>query len=258
LVRAGEPVVLFAEHKSTLNRLKKCLRNQHIPFVFIDGSSSRTDRDAAVEAFQKNLVPVFIGSKAAKEGLTLTASRNFIFVERFWTSAEEEQAEDRIRRIGQTHPTKIWFLHVIDTVDDRLATIIEQKRRIVREAIGAAEIDETPEDAVAAIIAGWSKHAGAPQVPGNKVIELGNIAPLPPLPISKDVLSIRFKGDRWAPNTALSWCKMMGYRPRNSTPTKDGFEFGVTNATLFTGGSFNLFRVAQDISMVVGQRKQKR
>ena len=255
LVRAGEPVVLFVEHRSTLTRLKKCLKSQHIPNVIIDGNTSRADRDAAVEAFQKNLVPVFIGSKAAKEGLTLTAARNFIFVERFWTSADEEQAEDRIRRIGQIHPTKIWILHVEDTVDDRMAEIIERKRRLVRDAIGAADIEETPETAIIQLISNWSKHAGAPTGP---VIDLGTIAPLPALPATREVHVIRFKSQRWTPATALAWCKMMGYKAVKGSLTKDGYEYIVNHAQDFVPKSFTLFRVAQDIVIFVGRVREKR
>lgn len=253
LVRAGEPVVLFAEHKSVISRLQKCLRKQRIPFVTIDGSTSSKMRHRAVEDFQRNRVPVFIGSKAAKEGLTLTTARHLIFVERYWTAAEEEQAEDRIRRIGQTFPTKIWFLHVPQTVDDRISAIIDRKRRIVRQAIGAATIAETPERTVEMMISEWSRHAGAPVMEST---DLGRSEPLPPMPRSRDVYCIRFKGDRWKPENALRWCKMLGYRPSRSTPTKAGFEFMLNTPDLYVPGTFTLFRVAQDIAMYTGTRRE--
>ena len=251
LVRAGEPVVLFAEHKAVMMRLRKCLHKQRIPYVLIDGSTSAKARHAAVEDFQKNKVPVFLGSKAAKEGLTLTAARHLIFVERYWTSAEEEQGEDRIRRIGQIHPTKIWFLHVPQTVDDRISAIIDRKRRIVRQAIGSENIADTPETTVASMLSEWSTHAGAPMM---ETTELGITDPLPPLPRDRDVYLIRFKEERWQPAAALKWCKMMGYRPTRSMPTLGGFEFTVRPATDFVSGAFTLFRVAQDIAIYVGQR----
>jgi len=255
LVRAGEPVVLFAEHQAVIRRLQKCLRKQRIPYVTIDGSTSSKARHSAVEEFQKNKVPVFIGSKAAKEGLTLTAARHLIFVERYWTAAEEEQGEDRIRRIGQTHPTKIWFLHVPQTVDDRISAIIDRKRRIVRQAIGAATIMETPEAVVASMISEWSSHAGAPLMEST---DLGLTDPLPPLPRDRDVYLIRFRDKRWTPEAALKWCKMLGYRPTRSTPTRSGFEFNVQPPDRFVPGTFKLFRVAQDIAMFMGERLTER
>lgn len=255
LVRTGEPVVLFAEHKAVISRLCKCLRDQRIPYVLIDGSTSQTARHQAVERFQANKVPVFIGSKAAKEGLTLTAARHLIFVERYWTAAEEEQGEDRIRRIGQTHPTKIWFLHAPGTVDDRISAIIERKRRLVHNAIGSASIAETPEATVEALITTWSKHVGAP-LP--EVAKLGLTDALPPLPRNVDTLRIQFHGSRWTAAAALTWCRMLGYTPQGSTRTADGFAFQIQPATCFLPGQFTAFRVAHDVTLYVGKRKATR
>lgn len=255
VVRAGEQAVLFAEHKAVISRLQRCLRKQGIPFVTIDGSTSIKDRQRAVDLFQAHRAPIFIGSKAAKEGLTLTAARHLCFVERYWTSAEEEQGEDRIRRIGQTHPTKIWFVHCPGTVDDRISTIIERKRRIVRQAIGAAVIAETPEENVAEIVRQWNENACAPPM---EAVDLGTTEPLPPLPRPSLVYSIRFRGNRWTPEGALRWARMMGYRPRSSSPTNSGFELIVTPVNAFAAGSFALTRVARDIAICTGTRAKVR
>jgi len=255
VVRAGEQVVLFAEHKAVISRLQRSLRKQGIPFVTIDGSTSSKDRQRAVDLFQSHKIPVFIGSKAAKEGLTLTAARHLLFVERYWTSAEEEQGEDRIRRIGQTHPTKIWFIHCPGTVDDRISTIIERKRRIVRQAIGAAVIAETPEANVAEIVQQWNENACAPPM---DTVDLGTTEALPPLPRASIVHSIRFRGERWTPEGALRWAKMMGYKPRRSSPTKTGFELIVNSADAFERGKFDLTRIARDIAICTGARAKAR
>lgn len=252
LIRSGEPVVLFAEHQAVISRLLRCFRRQRISCVRIDGGTPPQDRFRAVEAFQKNKVPVFIGSKAAKEGITLTTARHLIFVERYWTAAEEEQAEDRIRRIGQQYPTKIWFLHAPGTVDDRISAIIERKRRIVRRAIGSADIAETPESVVEEMLSKWSEHVGAPL---HEVLELGLTAPLPPLPHPSDVYQIRFRGNRWLPAVALQWCRMLGYRPTKTMPLSDGFCFTIQPANTFAPSSFRLFRVAQDVAMYTGTRR---
>lgn len=250
-VRTGEQVVLFAEHQEVIKRLQRSLRKQGIRFVTIDGSTSNKDRQKAVDDFQRRLVPVFIGSKAAKEGLTLTSARHLCYVERYWTAAEEEQGEDRIRRIGQKHHTKIWFLHVPGTVDDRIATIIERKRRIVRNAIGSVTIAETPEKNVAEIIQAWGQHA---QVPEMEVHNLGTAKPLPPLPRTKDLHAIRFKSDRWTPKGAVRWCRMMGYKPNGVETVRDGFQIVMSPANLFREGTFNRVKVAKDIDGIVAKR----
>ena len=252
LIRSGEPVVLFAEHQAVISRLLRCFRRQRISCVRIDGGTPPKERFKCVDSFQRNTIPVFIGSKAAKEGITLTAARHMIFVERYWTSAEEEQAEDRIRRIGQKYPTKIWFMHAPGTVDDRISAIIERKRRIVRNAIGSASIEETPEELVRELLLKWSEHVGAPLA---EVVELGLTAPLPPLPAPSDVFQIRFFEPRWQPSVALQWCKMLGYTPTKTTRLSDGFSFTVQSPDKFVSGTFRLFRVAQDVSMYTGKRR---
>jgi SNF2 family DNA or RNA helicase len=251
VVRAGEQVVLFAEHQIVIKKLQRCLRKQGIRFVVIDGSTSNKERQRAVDDFQKHRVPVFIGSKAAKEGLTLTAARHLLYVERYWTAAEEEQGEDRIRRIGQKYHTKIWFLHVPRTVDDRIATIIERKRRIVRRVIGSATIAETPEKNVAEIIAAWGKNAGAPPM---EVVELGKTKPLPPLPRLANLHVIRFKGSRWTAEGAVKWCRMQGYSPKDIATTNEGVQVVMSPATLFKSGKFARVKIARDISAIVGER----
>ena len=250
-VRTGEQVVLFAEHQDVIKKIQRCLRKQGIRFVTIDGSTSNKDRQLAVDEFQKRQVPVFIGSKAAKEGLTLTAARHLCFVERYWTAAEEEQGEDRIRRIGQKHHTKIWFLHVPGTVDDRISTIIERKRRIVRRVIGSVNIADTPEKNVAEIIAAWGTHA---QVPDMEVHNLGTAKPLPPLPRTRDLHAIRFKDGRWTPKGAVKWCRMMGYKPVTVETVRGGFQIVMTPANLFRDGTFDRVKVAKDIDGIIGKR----
>ena len=122
---------------------------------------------------------MFIGSKAAKEGITLTRARHLLFIERYFTSADEDQAEDRIRRIGQRHPTTIWHLHATGTIDDRMVEIIGSKRRIIRQAIGTEDIRDRDEDAVARLVDQWSAH-----VEPNKTttLKLGLGRAMPPLP----------------------------------------------------------------------------
>jgi len=251
VVRTGEQLVLFAEHQNVIKKLQRCLRKQGIRFVTIDGSTSNKDRQRAVDDFQRHKVPVFIGSKAAKEGLTLTAARHLLYVERYWTAAEEEQGEDRIRRIGQKYKTKIWFLHVPGTVDDRIATIIERKRRIVRRVIGSADIAETAEKNVAEIISAWGRHAGAPPM---EVLDLGKAKPLPPLPRPGNLYAIRFTGSRWTPDGAVKWCKMLGYKPRSVEWVVDGVQVVMSPATLFKTGSFERVKVARDVNAITGTR----
>jgi hypothetical protein len=140
-------------------------------------------------------------------------------------------------------------------VDDRISTIIERKRRIVRQAIGAAVIADTPEQNVAEIVQQWNENACAPAM---ETVDLGTTEPLPALPRASVVHTLRFRGERWTPQGALRWAKMMGYRPRHSNPTKTGFELVVNTPDVFERGTFALTRIARDIAICTGTRARSR
>ena len=142
VLKRKEPIVVFGEHNDILDLFSEALQKFKIPIVRLDGTSSKVERDKAIEAFQEGRVNVFLGSRAAFEGITLVRSANAIFLERFYTPSAEEQAEDRIRRIGQTRPTFIWYLQASGTIDERIEEIVERKRRIVRRVIGQPEVEQ--------------------------------------------------------------------------------------------------------------------
>jgi SNF2 family DNA or RNA helicase len=254
-VRLGEPVVLFAEHSAVIQQMMKQMRKQRLRYVSITGMTSKKQREANINAFQAGEVPIFIASKAGGTGITLTRARHLCFVERFWTSADEEQAEDRIRRITQKYPTKIWFLHASGTIDERIASIIERKRRMIRDAIGIEDIEVSPEKTVLELIASWSTHVEAPVHNGDAM--LGLVRALPPLPSPKDTHMIVFKGPRWNKAAVKSWAKMNAYHILSVR--FDGRVHRALNhpPSAFLSGSFDAFNISKEIQIIKGKRRRK-
>jgi hypothetical protein len=251
-VRLGEPVVVFCEHQNVIKKLSKSLRRQRIRHVILDGAATSKQRQAMIDSFQDHKIPVFIGSKAAKEGITLTSARHLLFVERYFTAADEEQSEDRVRRIGQKFPTTIWFLHALGTVDDRIDAIVQTKRQLVQSVLGASTIYETPEGTVKEILHEWEHHA-AIQV---KPLPLGLGDPLPPLPPPTWTESVVFTGSRWKPEAAVIWCRMNGYWPRKiERRGENDLRLSVHPPDLFARGSFQSDKIAKDIKIIWGKRK---
>ena len=249
-VRVGEPVVVFGEHIEMLHKLLRNLRKQRIRAVLIEGATSRAARQEAIDAFQHGALPVLLGSKAAKEGITLTRARNVAFVERFWTAAEEEQAEDRVHRITQRYPTRVWFLHARNTIDDRMAEIVEGKRRLVRDVIGGADIAESDESAVARLLQTWNRHIGvATEGPPT----LGADTRLPPLPSPYWTCCLIFSASRWTPETARNWSTMNGYHALRIEPAPGGWRIWNHSATRFRRGTFRSVPLSKDIKAIVGR-----
>jgi SNF2 family DNA or RNA helicase len=254
-VRLGEPVVVFCEHQEVVQSLQRGLKSQRIGCVTVDGSTNRKDRQAAIDNFQAGTVPVFIGTKAAKEGITLIRARHLLFVERYWTSAEEEQAEDRIRRIGQTRPTTIWFLHATGTIDDRMAQIIEYKRRVIAHTIGAAEIAESDEVGVLRLIQSWSETVASPFA--GKEQDLGIGKPLPPLPYPSQICRIQFIGPKWSENRAKAWARLHGYPVKRVVKAENSVMLQVNDPSAFQPGRFATAPIAADIRAVGGIPKAR-
>ena len=250
-VRTGEPVVVFLEHQDVLRKLSKSLSKQRIRHVIIEGDTTARQRQKNIDAFQRHEYPVFIGTKAAKEGITLTAARHLLFIERYFTSAEEEQAEERIHRITQTYKTTIWFLHAMGTVDDRLDAIVRSKRQIIRTAIGAAHIMETATGNVEALVHVWGEHAAVEQ---QEPLPLGLGKPLDPLPSPSDTHGVVFYGDRWQPASAATWCKMHGYDPGKKVDLLDRFKLVLHPVEVFRKNQFHVVRVCKDIRIITGAR----
>ena len=253
-VRIGEPVVVFVEHQGALEKLSRSLAKQRIRHEIIDGAVGPKKRQELVEAFQRYEFPVFIGTRAAKEGITLTAARHLIFLERFFTSADEEQAEDRVRRIGQKLPTTIWFLHATNTVDDRVDQIVKSKRQLVRSAIGAATVEETPLSNVEELIANWQSRVDES---GVEFVGLGLGDPLPPLPSPKNTHAITFHGSEWELQKALLWCKMNGYLPTSKSDLNGRFKLIVHPTDVFNKNQFRIFSVSKSIKVIHGERINK-
>jgi SNF2 family DNA or RNA helicase len=254
-VRIGEPVVVFCEHQEVVTRLQTLLTKQRIRHVTIDGGTGRKQRQVAIDAFQAGLVPVFIGTKAAKEGITLTRGRNLLFIERYFTSADEEQAEDRIRRFGQKYPTTIWFLHAENTLDERLSEIIDIKRKLVNDTIGSADIAESEEDAVIDLISAWHDNAAKPLQPTSQATDLGLGKPLPPLPSPNDCLQLTFRPPRWTKAAAKAWAAMHGFRLTNILLVDGNVRVSVHPLERFVPGRFQNVAISADITATVGLRK---
>ena len=80
---------------------------------------------------------------AAKEGITLTRADTTLFIEREWVPAWEEQAEDRVYRIGQeSNAVQAVYLSAMGTVDEHFDEVVEQKRKVVKAVLDGGTVDE--------------------------------------------------------------------------------------------------------------------
>lgn len=135
-------VVIFCEHLDVIAKLVEELRNFNP--VFVNGSVSMTERQAAIDRFQNDeRCKVFIGNKAAETGITLTAASNVVHVEFPWTPGGIDQRSDRIHRIGQTADSiSVWHLVAENTIDEEFVEILDRKRATLTAVLDGKAADE--------------------------------------------------------------------------------------------------------------------
>ena len=111
--------------------------------LFLHGGLAQPARDELVERFQeadRHSPPLLIASlKAGGTGLNLTAANHVIHVDRWWNPAVEDQATDRAFRIGQQRTVQVRKLVCVGTVEERVADLIAQKRRLTGATVGSGD-----------------------------------------------------------------------------------------------------------------------
>lgn len=140
LVELGDqPVVIFADSRQLIDLAFKRLENKYV-CGRITGPTSPEERSTAVENFQAGRSRILLATTGAGgEGITLTAAKTAIFLQRPWSMVMNKQAEDRLHRIGQEAENVLYIdLVAKDTIEDRvfeaLTTKGEKLEELVRDA----------------------------------------------------------------------------------------------------------------------------
>ncbi len=129
-----EPVVVFSAHRFPIDILKK-----RPGWRVITGDTKPQERTEIEEQFQRGeLKGVGCTIKAGGVAITLTRTNQSIFVDREFTPALNDQAEDRICRIGQTRGSIITILIADHQLDIRLAELVARKQQLITASVDAA------------------------------------------------------------------------------------------------------------------------
>ena len=115
------------------------LQKEDIGYATIRGST--VDRAGQLQRFQEDPeCKVFLGSLGAVGlGVDLTAASVVIHYDRWWNPAKENQATDRVHRIGQTRGVQVFKLVTLNTLEERIDQIIMEKGRLSEDIITSDE-----------------------------------------------------------------------------------------------------------------------
>lgn len=135
----GTKVVIFSQWSTVIDRLKRRLDEEGYSSAVITGSTQTAGRIAAINSFticcpQVDILLATIG--AGGVGLNLQAASSAIFIDKLWTPALNEQAQDRLHRSGQTKNVTIYELYVPDTIDDLVEVRLDRKLRVIDLIMG--------------------------------------------------------------------------------------------------------------------------
>jgi SNF2 family DNA or RNA helicase len=133
--------VFFAKHLDVMDAAEKVLAKRDIRSTTIRGGQSTSVRQEAIDAFVKDPeVGVIICSlTAAGVGINLQVASNVVLAELSWTNAEQSQAIDRVHRIGQSEPVTAWRIIAAQTIDAKIAELIDAKAGLAARALEGAD-----------------------------------------------------------------------------------------------------------------------
>jgi len=146
LMSCDRKLTIFVHHHvvadmliATLNKwlddggFKSCLH--------MSASLDADHRENLARKFKEQEYRVMIASTlAAGEGINLQFCSDAIMMERQWNPANEEQAEGRFHRFGQTNTVSVTYMIASETIDEYFTTLVENKRAIVSSTLDNREI----------------------------------------------------------------------------------------------------------------------
>lgn len=143
-------LVVFAHHTDVVDMIAN-----DWDALKITGATPMQQRQDAVDRFQNDPSRRIIvcNIRAGGVGITLTAASDVLFVEQDWNPGTHDQAEDRVNRIGQRNACTAWYMIGTDTIDEDIAALIDQKRRVVNAATDG-RVADADEDVMASVTSG--------------------------------------------------------------------------------------------------------
>jgi SNF2 family DNA or RNA helicase len=141
LARSAGKVVFFAKHIDVMDAAEQAFARQGVRFSSIRGDQTPEARQANIDAFvnDPDVAVAVCSLTAAGVGLNLQVASNVVLAELSWTNAEQTQAIDRLHRIGQAEPVTAWRIIAAQTIDTRIAELIDSKAGLAARALDGSD-----------------------------------------------------------------------------------------------------------------------
>ena len=135
LIEGEHKVVIFSQYTRMLKIMREDFEMRGIRFCYLDGSSK--NRLQIVKEFNENKkIPVFLVSlKAGGTGLNITGADTVIHYDMWWNPAVENQATDRVHRIGQTKSVSSYKLVTKGSIEEKIIKLQKKKKGLVKKVV---------------------------------------------------------------------------------------------------------------------------
>ncbi|KAL4458507.1 hypothetical protein ABPG75_013372 [Micractinium tetrahymenae] len=146
---AGAKSIVFSQFTSFLDVVGTALAAEGFATGRLDGKTSAKRRAELLRTFQSGVAGapsvLLVSLKAGGVGLNLTAASRVHMLDPWWNPAVEEQAMDRVHRLGQTRDVHIFRYCVKDSIEERILALQEQKRDLMKVAFDRRRPEEVRE-----------------------------------------------------------------------------------------------------------------
>ncbi len=135
---ANRGVVLFADLRLPLDKIRDALKGQGVPVAMVTGSQSPAERQQTERDFGAGKVQVVLATSAAEEGMNLQhGGHTMIHLDAPWVPKSLTQREGRIHRQGQPSPfTTHYHVTARNSVEARKQSVVHGKARTIDELLG--------------------------------------------------------------------------------------------------------------------------
>ena len=166
VIEVGDRALIFSQFAEMGGLLQRHMQETFgLEALFLHGGVPKRQRDRMVERFQNEVggPPIFILSlKAGGTGLNLTSANHVFHFDRWWNPAVENQATDRVFRIGQARNVQVHKFICAGTLEEKIDEMIERKKQIAEKVVGAGEgwLTELSNDDLKGVLALSKEAAG--------------------------------------------------------------------------------------------------
>jgi len=141
--------VIFSQWTRYLDILELALQDNGLHYVRLDGKLTCKQRSKVLSSFRLDQSDpmssaniLLVSLKAGGVGLNLTSASQVFILDPWWNPAVEEQAIDRVHRIGQTKTVIVKRMIVANSIEENLLKVQEKKKLVADSTLGSTEVSK--------------------------------------------------------------------------------------------------------------------